>query len=115
MTAISWTITDVNPGEIMLVNGLVNRQIKLAQQGIELTVGFTATGSDVGSLAFHVLTCLDASHRHIQSRASITAVDMNGLSPSFPQRVENIVDQCCEIVDYLLRWSVVNTSQLCCC
>lgn len=90
---MSGAITDVNPGEIVFVDGLIDWQIELKQQGIELAIGLLAACCDVGGFTFHVLTCLNASHDLVECRAPVSAIDMNRFFPSFAQRVEHIIDQ----------------------
>ena len=47
MAAVAWTVGNVNPGEIMLVDGLVNGQVESSHERIELAVGMWVAGSFV--------------------------------------------------------------------
>lgn len=102
MAAVSWTIGNVNPSEVILVDSLVDRQFELSHEGVELSVGFSAASGYVGCLAKHVLAGWHPSHCSVKGLAPVSTVDVNGLSPCLTQRVKHVIDKCREIVDYLL-------------
>ena len=62
MVAVAWSVGNVNPGEVVFVDGLVNGQIETSYERVELAVGLRTACSDVGSFAPHVLTCRYAAH-----------------------------------------------------
>ncbi len=101
----------MNPAEIMLVDGLVNRQVKTAKQSVEALVLGSGASGDVDGLAKHVLTCWCAPHSLVESRAAVAAVHMDGRAPCLSQRVEDILHESVEVVNHLLRWCVVDAPQ----
>ena len=109
--AVAGSIAHMNPAEIVLVDGLVNRQVELAKQPVETLVLVLGAGGDVGGFAQNMLTCRYTAHRHVESRAAVAAVHMDGRSPCLAQRVEDILDESGEVVNHLLRRCVVDAPQ----
>lgn len=76
MAAAQGTAGDVQPGEAMLADGLVDGQMQLPQQLPQAGIGLGAAGGDVGRLAQHMLAGGHAAHQAVEFGASVAAVDM---------------------------------------
>lgn len=93
------TVRHMNPCKVVFVDSLVHWQILRAQQVVEpAVVGRVACG-DVGGLSLHVLAGRRASHFFVEARAAIAAIHVYGFSPSFAQRVEDVLHELLKATD----------------
>ena len=110
MAAVARAIGDMNPSKISFIDCLIYRQLQLHEQVIKTGIVEPSAYSDVGGLAFHMLTVRCASNGTVQFRATVTAVHMNGTAPCFTQGVEYLFHKSVQVLDRL-GWRCVNDAQ----
>lgn len=92
-------VRHMNPCKVVFVDSLVHWQILRAQQVVEpAVVGRVACG-DVGGLSLYVLTGWRTAHLLVEAWAAVAAIHVYGFSPSFAQRVEDVLHELLKATD----------------
>lgn len=97
----------MHPGEILLVDQLVERQF-LADDLEKPAVSLLAAYGNIGGLTQPVLAGGRPVHASVQHSAPVTGTYPDGLPVLFTERVEDVFHQLCQVVNHLPRRGIVN-------